>query len=282
MSSWKCRVSCTMRPPSSRTRGLPLDLEPDRALHRAQRVDVLGLGPGAPRAAPGGAIEVLTSQRSEPSSIRTSETPSDAQQLAQLGDVGPGDLGGQRAGAGHRLGDHLDQRDAGPVVVDQRVVGAVDPAGGAADVQRLAGVLLEVDPLDADPDRPAVARSMSSQPSVHSGSSYWRDLEVLGHVRVEVVLPREPAPGRDASSSAPGRSGWCTRSRRGWPPAASRAGPGRPGRPAELGSAPKTVGQPQNILVDGAQLDVRLQADHRLVPGQGLVVGRERSRPRAG
>jgi hypothetical protein len=79
-----------------------------------------------------------------------------AQQLAQLGHVRPADLGGERPGAGDRLGDDLDQRDAGPVVVDQRVVGAVDPAGGAADVQRLAGVLLQVHPLDLHPHGPAV------------------------------------------------------------------------------------------------------------------------------
>src|SRR3712207_9398124 len=38
------------------------------------------------------------------------------------------------------------QRDAGPVEVDQRVRGAVDPPGGPADVQVLAGVLLQVHP----------------------------------------------------------------------------------------------------------------------------------------
>ena len=71
-------------------------------------------------------------------------------------DVRPGHLGRERADAGHRLGDDLDQRDAGPVVVHERLGRAVDAAGGAADVQRLAGVLLEVHPLDADPDRLAV------------------------------------------------------------------------------------------------------------------------------
>ena len=55
-----------------------------------------------------------------------------------------------------RLGDDLDQRDAGPVVVDQRELRALDPAGGSADVQRLAGVLLHVGPLDLDPEHLAV------------------------------------------------------------------------------------------------------------------------------
>ena len=34
--------------------------------------------------------------------MRTSDTSERAQQVAQLGDVGPGDLGGERTGAGDR------------------------------------------------------------------------------------------------------------------------------------------------------------------------------------
>ena len=45
----------------------------------------------------------------------------------------------------------LDERHAGAVVVDQRIVGAVD-AAVATDVRALAGVLLDVRPLDAHPD----------------------------------------------------------------------------------------------------------------------------------
>ena len=51
------------------------------------------------------------------------------------------------------------QRHAGAVVVDERVVGVVD-ATAAADVQRLAGVLLEVRALDAD------ARAVDLEPAV--------------------------------------------------------------------------------------------------------------------
>jgi hypothetical protein len=45
--------------------------------------------------------------------------------------------------------DDLDERDAGAVVVDERVVGIVDPPA-AADVGGLAGVLFDVGALDAD------------------------------------------------------------------------------------------------------------------------------------
>ena len=59
------------------------------------------------------------------------------------------------------------QRHAGAVVVDERVVGVVDPAA-ATDVLRLAGVLLEVRARDAD------ARAVDLEPAVDViGSSYW-------------------------------------------------------------------------------------------------------------
>ena len=45
--------------------------------------------------------------------------------------------------------------------------------------------------------------------------------------------------------------------------------PGRPrhtGQTWVLGSAPNPVAQPQNILVRGVQLDVHLEAQHRVEP----------------
>ena len=51
--------------------------------------------------------------------------------------------------------------------------------------------------------------------------------------------------------------------------------PGRPrqtGQVCVFGSAPNSVEQPQNIFDDGAEFDVGLQPDHRLVPGERLVV----------
>ena len=48
------------------------------------------------------------------------------------------------------LGHDLDERRAAAVEVDERAVRAVDPALGAADVDRLRRVLLEVRALDPD------------------------------------------------------------------------------------------------------------------------------------
>ncbi len=174
--------------------GLPDDLVPDRPLHRAQRVEVLGLRPGAvecggfPR---GGAwtqrhVGVAAQRALLHPDVGDGQRPAE---LTQLVDVGAGDLG--RADV--RLGDDLDQRYAGPVVVDQRVGGPVDAPGGPADMQGLAGVLLHVDAGDADPvDLPV---GLHVEPAILAQRLVvLADLEVLRHVRVEVVLARETAP----------------------------------------------------------------------------------------
>ena len=80
--------------------------------------------------------------------------------VAKRCDVSLGDLRSQRTRTRNRLGDDLDERDACPVVVDQGVGRSVDATGRAADVERLAGVLLEMDPLDADAvDSPSTSTS---------------------------------------------------------------------------------------------------------------------------
>jgi hypothetical protein len=77
----------------------------------------------------------------------------------------------------------------------------VDPTGEATDMGGLAGVLLHVRALDLDPEGLAVA-PIVGQSDVHEALEADRlvvlgGLEVLRHVRVEVVLPREAAPLRD-------------------------------------------------------------------------------------
>src|SRR5699024_6090637 len=107
--------------------------------------------------------------------------------------VGGGDLGGAAFGVGDRLGDDLDQWHTGAVVVDLGVGGTVDAPGGAADVGVLAGVLLHVGALDLHPDDLAVVQ-FDVDPSVErDGLVVLRGLEVLGEVRVEVLLAREAA-----------------------------------------------------------------------------------------
>ena len=130
-------------------RRLTLDLVAHGALDGAHRVDVLRLGAGA-RASPGraGRSETFASQRRLPRSIRASEMPSAITMSRIVCDVGLRDLGRAVLGAVDRLRHDLDERHAGAVVVDERVLGALDAAGRAADVRELAGILFHVRALD--------------------------------------------------------------------------------------------------------------------------------------
>ena len=146
-------------------RGLAQDLRPYRPLHAAQRVDVLGLGAGTPRLA--GPVQRGVHVAAQRALLHPHVGDAQAaDDLAQLGDVRAGDVRREGTGTGYRPGHDLHQRDAGPVVVDQRLGRAVDPAGGTAEVQRLAGVLLQVYPLDAHPDGLPVDQHV--QPAVHA------------------------------------------------------------------------------------------------------------------
>ena len=175
--------------------GVPGHLVAHRALDRTERVDVLGLGASAQLArAAGGKRQVHVG--AQVALVHPSLGDAEREdQVAQLLHVRASHVRSLRARTEDRLRHDLDQRDAGPVVVDERVVGAVDPTAGA-HVGGLAGVLLHVCALDLDADGLAA--------HLHIHEALERDrlvvlagLEVLRHVRVEVVLPREPAPLRD-------------------------------------------------------------------------------------
>ncbi len=107
------------------------------------------------------------------------------------------------------LGHKLDERRAATVVVDERVVRAADTALGSADVHHLGGVLLHVDARDADMRGVGailgtldlavvkallgtVGTDLDIEPATHAeGDGALRGLEVLGHVRIEIVLTVE-------------------------------------------------------------------------------------------
>ncbi len=223
--------------------------------------------------------DVFTSQRSEETFFHPYIGHAEgAQQVTQFRDVGPGHLGRERPGAGHRLGHDLHQRDPGPVVVHQRILRAVDPPGGA-DVHRLAGVLLQVHPLDLDADRPLVAGVRVShhdvQPPVDAQRLVvLRDLVVLRHVRVEVVLPREPGLNGDRAVQ---RQPDLDRVLDGHPVGhRERAGQAQADR-ADQGV--RLTAEPGRAAAEhlghGAELDVRFEADHRVVAAHRVVVGNQ-------
>src|SRR6266536_3092669 len=172
---------------------LPLGLVADRPVQAAQRVEVLQLDLGAELGMPERPDRHVHVEAHRALFELDVRDPERQQHRPQLLGVGTGLLGGAHV----RLGDDLDQRDAGAVVVDQRVVGAVDAAGGA-HVQRLAGVLFEMDP--GDPEAPHLALHRHVQvPADAQRLVVLADLIVLRHVRIEVVLAVELRPLGDAA-----------------------------------------------------------------------------------
>ena len=184
---------------------------------------------------PTGRSEMLASQRSEPSSMFTSETPEHAHRGAQQPQPLAGGLGGAQVG----LGDDLRERGAAAVEVDDRGVGAVDAPGGA-DVHELGGVLLQVHAVDAHLPQPP-ARGRAASRTGRSGSP-WE-----GRGRSSSCGGRSTAAPAREPSARPIISPKCT---------ARALATGRlPGRPRQtgqvrvLGGSPKESAQPQNIFV---------------------------------
>ena len=178
--------------------------------------------------------------------------PSETHDVADRRHVRLGELGRVGLGAVDRLRDDLDQRHAGAVVIDERVLGALDAAGRAADVGELAGVLLHVGALDRHLERRVPsASSTSTEPSKAIGSSYWLDLVVLRQVGVEVVLAGEAARRRRSSSPARARGRSSTRTAllvdHGQRPGQARGTPGSRGCSARRRT--RSSGRRENILV---------------------------------
>ena len=159
-----------------------------------------------------------------------------AQDGAQLGHVGLGLLGRAHVGLGH----DLHQRHARAVEIDEGEFGVLV-------VDRLAGVLLQVQPLDADLAASRRRRRPRPRPRRRSGSCTARS--------------DSPAAGRDRSSScgrtprrrlilafrpSPVRTAWATQ--------ASLITGSMPGMAAStsetwlLGSPPNSVEAPENSL----------------------------------
>ncbi len=167
------------------------------------------------------------------------------------------------------FGDDLDQRRAAAVEVDVGVPVRV----AKAVVQALAGVVFHVDPRDAGA-LVAVFHDEVDPAVLGQRLIVLRDLVALRQVRIEVVLPGE---NRLRANLAVHRQRGLDRHLDGVPvqhgqragqPQADRAHVGVRGR-AETGRAGA-----EDFRTSG-KLDMHLQADDRLVPGEHL--GRDRS-----
>ena len=201
---------------------------------------------------PTGRSEMLASQRSEPSSMLTSETPSwRSVERKQLQPVA-GLFGGAHVG----LGDDLGERRAAAVEVDDARVGAVDAPAGA-DVDQLGGVLLEVHAMNAH---------LGERAAAAQGLVVLGDLVALGQVGIEVVLAVEDRAGRELGAEReadhqPEVHG-------------ARVGDGKAAGESEADRAGVRVGRvaegqlaAAEHLRGGRELHVDLEADDRFVGG---------------
>ena len=170
---------------------LTLDLKFERPLQRAERVHVLHLDLGAKDVAP------LRTQRDV-------GVESDAP-LLEPG-VGcthrqhqrPELLGVGACQAGRldvRLGHDLGERHTGPVEVEKGASGGVDTTAGA-DVDALPGVLFHMRTVDPDSGGGALHFDLEMAAPAHR-DVVLRDLKILWHVGVEVVLAMEHRAGDD-------------------------------------------------------------------------------------
>ena len=101
--------------------------------------------------------------------------PYPAQQLAQLSQV----LGGLIRGAQVWFGDHLHQRHAAAVVVQQTHTGFMFG---------LAGIFLKMQPVDAHMARSAIGQFEVHIPPLADGFIKLGDLVALGQVGVKIIL----------------------------------------------------------------------------------------------
>ncbi len=170
-----------MTPPSSMTPICRRDFELDRLADETDRVDVLDLAPRAERLARATHRHVDVGPQAPLFHVAVAgaeiaqDRPELGQECTRL--VGRAEI---------RLADDLHQRDPRPVEVDeaQRRVLVVD---------RLAGVLFEVKPLDADGDRIPVGQIDRHCALPDDRLLVLGDLIALRQIRIEVVLPIENA-----------------------------------------------------------------------------------------
>ena len=140
---------------------LPSRLVIDRLADEADRVDVLDLAAGAECIAGPAHRDVHVSAQIALLHVAVAGAEI-AQDGAHLADVGLGLVGRAQIGLGH----DLHQGNAGAVEIDQR-------QGRMLVVEELAGVLLEVQALDADGDALAVGHVDATTPSPTIGDLYW-------------------------------------------------------------------------------------------------------------
>ena len=173
--------------------GLALDLIANCVFHAPDGVDVLGLGSGAELLLTLGTqrnVRVAADVSSFHLGVRDVHGLHD---VANVPDIGTGKLGRVCSCAKDWLGHDLNQGNSGTVKVHQRVFRSLNTTGCATYVGELPGVLFHVGALDEHLEHLAV-RDLNIELALKGN---WlvilRGLEVLGQIRIEIVLSREAA-----------------------------------------------------------------------------------------
>lgn len=172
---------------------MALDFKLHGIFDGAQRVHVLGLGARAELFLAVGAqgnVGVATDVAAFHLGVGHAKVLHD---FADGRNIGLGQFGGTGADIFDRLGDNFNQRNTRAVVVHKGEVGALDAAGGATHVGQLSGVFLHVGALDLHMENRAVFELNVDPAVVADGVFVLGRLEVLGCVRVEVLLPGKGA-----------------------------------------------------------------------------------------
>ncbi len=172
---------------------LTLNLVAHCTLDRTEGVDVLGLGTGTQRS-----LWVRTQRQVD---VRTDVTALHAclgnlkrtEDIAQSLNVGASNLRCTLPRTRDWAGHDFNQRDARTVVVDERVLGALNTTGSATHVGVLTSVLFHVGTLDVHAEDGAVLELHVEVTVIGDRLVVLRSLEVLGHVWVEVVLASKAA-----------------------------------------------------------------------------------------
>ena len=249
---------------------LALNLVAHRSLDRSQGVHVLGFGARAQLLLAAGTqrhVGVTAQVAALHAGIRNAECHHD---VADGCHISLGKFGSVGFGAVNDLGHNFNERNTGAVVVDQRVLGALDAAGGSTNVSQLAGVFFHVGTLDVDRHNAAVGQLDVDLALERDGLVVLRDLIVLRKVGVEVVLARKPRRGGNRATQREAQADGVAHGLfvdHGQGPGQAEAHRSDVG----VGFATKLVGCRREHFGLGVELDVHLEAEHGLKELERLV-----------
>ena len=237
------RVSCADRAARLQNLNLTLDLELERLLEVAERVDVLDFGLGAERRRSVRShrhVRVAAEAALLHVAVVDAERDEDLTQLSErIGCVG------RRPQVG--LGHDLDQRRPAAVEIEVGFLARV----GKSLVQRFTGVLLHVDARNAHPPRSS-RRGVFQRSAGGQRLLVLRNLIALGKIRVEVVFPRKNRPLVDRAVE--GQGGLCGK---------------------VDGPAVQNREGPRKAKADRADVGVRRLAESRAAAAENLRISKE-------